>query len=127
MRLIVCVLASAIFGGILVAPVRSEQPKAPDKKKADPDRLKGMKAAIADIEAGKLILKWPPLPDSIEVVDYKALLKKECGVESKVLDQSEWLKGGEGYNDVMAAEIEYRFGKGTLERLKKKAADKGKK
>lgn len=121
MRLIVCVLSLVIFGSFVAAPVRSDPPKEPDKKKANPDRVKGMKAAIADIEAGKLILRWPPLPDSLEVVNYKELLKKECGVESVVIDQTAWQKDGDGYNDVMEAEIEYRFGKGTLERLRKAA------
>jgi hypothetical protein len=129
MRLIICVLALAICGGFTVAPVRSDQPKAPDKKKPDPDRLKGMKAAITDIEAGKLILRWPPLPDSLQVINYKAILKKECGVEAEVVGD---FKGAEspveramaGYNDVMQTEIEYRFGKGTLERLHKAAKEK---
>src|SRR5258707_1475043 len=80
MRFLICVLALVVFGGFFAAPVRSDSPKAePDKKKPDPNRLKGMKAAVADIEAGKLKLKYPPLPDPVWQERYVELLKKEGG------------------------------------------------
>ena len=64
MRLIVCLLAVLSFGGLCTAPAYPGPLKGdPDKKQPNADRLKGMKAAIADIEAGKLKQKSGALPD----------------------------------------------------------------
>jgi hypothetical protein len=102
-----------------------EAKAAPDKKKSDPDRLKGMKAAIADIEAGKLRLKMPPLPSPAWHAAYLELLGKECGVTEELVTEFTGKVGIElhGYNDVVTLEIEHRFGKGILEKLHKKAME----
>src|SRR5438445_13186180 len=82
MRVFLCVLATAVLAGFCTAPAHSGPPKAKlDQKHPNADRLKGMKAAVADIEAGKLKLKSPPLPDPPWHGPYVKLLKKECGVE----------------------------------------------
>jgi len=117
-------LALVVFGGFFAAPTWSDSPKAePDKKKPDPNRLKGMKAAVADIEAGKLKLKYPPLPDPVWQERYVELLKKECGVEWETVNEATADQIAEmgGYDGVIILEIEYRFGKGILEKLQKKA------
>jgi len=124
MRVLVCVVALVVFGGFFAAPARSDAPKAePDKKKPDPDRLKGMKAAVADIEVGKLKLKYPPLPAPAWHGVYIDLVKKECGVDHELVREFTGKPGIEmrGYNDVMTVEIEYRFGKGILDKLREKA------
>jgi hypothetical protein len=123
MRVSVCVLALVVFGGFFAAPAWSDSPKAePDKKKPDPNRLKGMKAAVVDIEAGKLKLKYPPLPAPVWQGRYVDLLKKECGVEwETVRAAADLIAEMGGYDDVMIVEIEHRFGKGILEKLQKKA------
>jgi hypothetical protein len=124
MRVLICVLALVVFGGFFAAPVRSDSPKAePDKKKPDPDRLKGMKAAVADIEAGKLKLKYMPLPAPPWQGRYVELLRKECGVEWETVEKAtaDLIAEMGGYDDVMIVEIEHRFGKGILEKLQKKA------
>ena len=124
MRVFLCVLAIAVLAGFCTAPAHSGPPKAKlDQKHPNADRLKGMKAAVADIEAGKLKLKSPPLPDPPWHGPYVKLLKKECGVEwEMVTDKFDKLipKMG-GYNDVMRVEIEHRFGYGILGKLQKRA------
>jgi hypothetical protein len=124
MRLLICVLALGVFGGFVAAPARSDAPKAePVKKKPDANRLKGMKAAVADIEAGKLKLKSMPLPAPPWHGRYVELLKKECGVEWETVSEATADPIAEmgGYDDVMTAEIEHRFGKGILGKLLEKA------
>lgn len=119
MRVCACVVL-VVVGSFLAWPVRSDPPQAdPDKQKLNPERLKGMKAAVADLAAGKLSLRYPPAHDEAVPVEYKKLLKKDCGVEAEVVGKAGLEMGG--YNDVMEAEIEHRFGKGTLARLRKAA------
>src|SRR5262245_1628248 len=127
----IVVLVSLVCCGLLLGAARSEGEKgAPAKHKPNPDRLSGMKAAVADIEAGKLKQKFPPFPDSVQQRNYTELLKKECGVESQVVGEaakSERARAEmKGYNDVMRVEIEYRFGAGTLDKLWKKAGEEKK-
>jgi hypothetical protein len=125
MRVFLCVLAIAVLAGFCTAPARSGPPKAKqDQKHPNADRLKGMKAAVADIEAGKLKVKSRPLPDPAWHGRYVKLLKKECGVEwEMVTDKFEDKLVAEmgGYNDVMRVEIEHRFGWGILGKLAKRA------
>ena len=60
MRVFVCVLAIAVLAGFCTAPAHSGPPKAKlDQKHPNADRLKGMKAAVADIEAGKAHAIFP--------------------------------------------------------------------
>ena len=125
MRQFVCVLAVLAFGGLCTAPARPGPPTAePDKKQPNADRVKGMKAAIADIEAGKLKHRSGALPDQPWHRRYVELLNEECGVEWETVTDKPTAKliaeiGG--YNDVMRVEIEDRFGRGILDKLGKKA------
>jgi hypothetical protein len=125
MRLFICVLAVAVLGGICAAPARPGPPQAvKDRKQPNPDRLIGMKAAIADIEAGKLKLKSPPELDTHWNVRYVELLKQECGVEWETvtgIHTSKQVAEMSGYNDVMRVEIKDRFGPDILDKLRKKA------
>jgi hypothetical protein len=125
MRVFVCVLAAMVLGGLSTAPVRPGQSKADrDQKQPNPYRLRGMKAAIADIEAGKLNQKSGALPDPPWHGRYVELLKKECGVEwETVADKpvAKLIANMGGYNDVMRVEIEDRFGRDILDKVKKKA------
>jgi hypothetical protein len=101
-------------------------PTSPDKGKATAERVKGMKAAVAEIEKGKLKLHFPPAPFPAWHQEYVASLKKECGVEAEAIAGVDRKRGEEmdGYNDVMRTEIEYRFGKGILDKLQKRAEEK---
>ena len=106
-------------------PKEAEKEEVP-KGKVNPQRLIGMKAALVDIEAGKLKQKFPPFPDSVQQRNYTDLLKKECGVESQVVGADaagpgKALDEMNGYNDVMRVEIEHRFGVGILAKLSKNA------
>jgi hypothetical protein len=128
MRLVPHLVAILVCSGLTVGAAHSEGEKgAPAKDKPNPDRLTGMKAAVADIAAGKLKQKFPPFPDSPQQRNYTELLKQECGVESQVVGgyRGPGKVGDEmkGYNDVMRVEIEYRFGAGILDRLWKKAGE----
>jgi hypothetical protein len=91
------------------------------KGKPSPGRLKGMKEALADVEKGSLKQLFPPAPFPPDHPEYVKLLKQECGVESEV--DSKAVDEMNGYNDVMRAEIEHRFGRGILDQLQKKAQE----
>jgi len=116
MRTVICTLA-------IVLAVHAA-PAADVKHKPDPDRLKGMKAAIADVEKGVLKLIVLPTPAPLWELEYHKLLQKECGVEVTTAGFSP-AEGGEkankGYDDVMTAEIEHRFGAGVLAKLQTRA------
>ena len=88
-------------------------------------RLKGMRAALADLDKGVLKQKSFPLPDPAWFADYLRLLKKECGVDWETVDNppetEALLAEMGGYNDVMRVEIEHRYGKGILEKLHERA------
>jgi hypothetical protein len=127
----IVVLVSLVYCDLLVGAAHSAGEKgAPAKDKPNPDRLSGMKTAVADIAAGKLKQKFPPFPDSVQQTKYTELLKKECAVDSQVVEGA--VGPGKardemnGYNDVMRVEIEYRFGAGTLDKLWKKAGAQNK-
>jgi hypothetical protein len=94
--------------------------------KPDPDRVKGLKAAVTDVETGVLRLILPPAPAPLSQLEYAKLLRTEYGVEATTAGFGP-AEGGEkadgGYNDVMRAEIEHRFGAGVLDRLQKRAED----
>ena len=98
---------------------------APAKQKPpDQDRLNGMQAALTDLQAGKLKQKSFPIPPPPWHGQYLELLKEECGVEWETLKGQANLKRITelgGYNDVMRAEIEHRFGRGIFDKLEKKA------
>lgn len=96
-----------------------------DARIANPDRIRGMKAALADIEKGLLKVKSVPPPASPWYGDYLDLLKKECGIEIVHIDTSKTKLDAEfhGYNAMMMLEIEHQFGQGILDKLNKKAAE----
>ncbi len=125
MRLFVCVLAVAALAGLCTQPARPGPPMGlQDKKQPNPYRLKGMKAAIADIELEKLKQKSGALPDPPWHRRYVELLSDECGVEWETVTDKPTTKliaEMRGYNDVMRAEIEDRFGPNILDKLRKKA------
>jgi hypothetical protein len=123
-------LASALLvllGGLIVGPLFADlQPGKSGTAKPSAARLKGMKEALADIEKGQLRQKEFPLPDPAWFGDYLKLLKDKCGVdwvtvEIRVNDPKDPRAEIDGYNDVMRVEIEHRFGKDILEKLRKQA------
>ena len=123
-RNVVIVLLVLWCGTLVVGAAAELRQPDPKKTKANPARVKGMKAAVADIEAGKLKQKSFPLPDPVWHGRYVELLKNECGVEwEPVTDKAtdELIASMRGYNDVMLVEIEYRFGQGILNKLNDKA------
>jgi hypothetical protein len=125
MRLFVWVLAVAALGELCTAAAPPGPPPAqPDKKQPNASRVKGMKAAIADIEAGKLKQRSGALPDPPWHRRYVELLNEECGVEWETFTEKPTAKLTAemgGYNDVMRVEVEDRFGRGVLDKLGKKA------
>jgi hypothetical protein len=126
MRSLLCAAVLVLIGGVLAGPVCSGSPEAdPAARKVNPDRLMGMKAALADLETGRLKIKSPALPVPAWNDSYLELLEKECGVEWVTVNDSVGHAAIElrGYNDVMILEIEHRFGKGILDKLQKKAEE----
>jgi hypothetical protein len=82
MRLLACVLVVGALGELGIQSARPGPPLAvADQKRPNPDRLTGMKAAIAEIEAGKLKQQSWALPDPPWHRRYVELLSQECGVE----------------------------------------------
>ena len=84
--------------------------------------ISGVKAALADLEKGILKQKeYPPLPSPAFHVTYKRLLRTECGVAWEVVKSPKYSEALQasvaGYNDVMRAEVEHRFGRDILKKL----------
>jgi hypothetical protein len=97
-------------------------------KPGNPDRLQGMKVALADIEKGFLKIKGVPPPAPPWEGEYLKLLRTECGIDVVYVsyeESSDPRLGAQmaGYNAVMLLEIEHRHGKGVLGRLGQKAMD----
>jgi hypothetical protein len=85
---------------------------------------RGLRTALADIEAGRLKWKSLPLPSPAWHGRYVELLKKELGVDIEVVTATtteEALAEMNGYNDLMRVEIEHRFGAGAMNRLGQQA------
>ncbi len=85
---------------------------------------RGADAARALLAHGTLLIKeYPPLPYPAGYTEYIALLKARCGVKYEVpslpqgADDAEFRREVGGWDDVMEAAIEQKFGKGTLARL----------
>jgi hypothetical protein len=94
-------------------------------------RQKGAEDAERDVKAGVLKLKeYPPLPYSLEEINYIKLLKERCHVEHEVLSNpsgdkekdKELRAEVEAYNSVMTAEIKKKYGADILDKLRKEAA-----
>src|SRR5262245_52256337 len=81
-----CLWLLSLTSAALAVALTAEAQQLTGKAKANPARLKGMKAAIADIETGKLRQKSPPLPDPPWHGRYVELLKKEYGIEWVTVD-----------------------------------------
>jgi len=89
-------------------------------------RAKGRRDAEQDIAQGILKEKeYPPLPYSLQEINYIKLLKSECGVVREVInapqDSKEIREEVAGYNEVMHAEIQHRFGADIIQKLRAKA------
>jgi hypothetical protein len=110
-----CFVTLAVVGGLVIVSPADEPKVGLAKGKPNPARLKGMKAAVVDIEAGKLKLKSRPLPDPPWHDRYVELLTNECGVEWETV---------KGTSVDRIAEIEFRFGKGIIEKLQEKAQER---
>lgn len=124
-RILFALLLTAALGAAPYAAAVAQEGKA---KPVNADRLQGMKAALADVEKGTMKLKAVPPPAPPWEADYLKLVKEECGVEIVYVDDKESsdtkLRARmDGYNAVILLEIEHRHGKGTLERLGKRAMD----
>jgi hypothetical protein len=117
----VCSLACAVMLALGTSAAGADD--VPAKSKPNDARLKGMKAAIGDIEKGVLKEKHPPYPDAPQHTEYFGKLKKDYGVAIEVVDDKTKAQRDEtaGYNDVMRVEIEHRFGRGLLDKLWKEA------
>jgi hypothetical protein len=92
-------------------------------------RDKGAKAAAATIAAGTLTLReYPPLPYPPGHQEYVKLLRERCGVGSQVprlpagVPEAGFIEEVRGWNDVMEAEIERRYGVGIFAELRAEAA-----
>jgi hypothetical protein len=90
---------------------------------------KGRRNAEQDISQGILKEKeYPPLPYSLEEINYIKLIKAECGVEREVInapkDSKEIREEVAGYNEVMHGEIRRRFGADIIQKLRTKAKER---
>lgn len=123
MRALICFVALTASAAVAFQAAADESKDGSGPGKSDPHRVKGMKAAVADIEADMLRLKVPPLPAPAWHETYLALLKKEFGIEAEHVVEFTGPAGRElhGYNAVMTLEIEHRFGKGVLDKMREKA------
>lgn len=87
----------------------------------------GVEGARESIRLDQLVLKeYPPLPYPPGHNLYTALLKSECNVESVVgrpgdVPEQQFIEQVRGWNSVMRAEIEKRFGADVFERLQAEA------
>lgn len=87
--------------------------------------VNGRADAQKDLKAGKLILETMGPPPAPWERTYEKLLKERYGITYS------WVAGcivndrvmghADGYNEIMAAEIERRFGKGVLEKTAEEA------
>jgi imidazolonepropionase-like amidohydrolase len=97
------------------------------KPKPEAGRLKGMHDALGDVEHGLLKQKGFTRPETPVFSEYVRLLQKEYGVAwetiAKKADEATKDEQAEfqGYNDLMRAEIEHRFGDGALVKLQRRA------
>lgn len=136
------ILAVILVSGCVDSPVSTEQQTSDGDtvertgNTADADRqkaatedvaenLSGAAQAQADLDAGKLILREPPLPSPPWWNEYHRLLREECGVEIDVVDRegTALTDDDNAYNDVMKAAIEKRFQKGIIGQLESRAME----
>ena len=128
MRSVTTVSACLVAGLLVLGAMAAEPEENSPQRKPTVHRLKGMKAAISDLEKGLVKQKeYPPLPYPPHYPKFIRLLKSECDVEWEVVkgptDSKELREEVGGYNDVMRAEIEHRFGRDIFEELQQRAKE----
>ena len=117
---------------VLILTSMAEEPRIQSSPtKISSHRLEGMKSAIADLKKGVLKQKeYPPLPYSPYHPEFIRLLKVECGVEwesvKSTSDPKDLSEKTDGYNDIMRAEIEHRFGRDIFRILTARAKERAK-
>jgi hypothetical protein len=92
-------------------------------------KAKGRRDAEDDIAQGILKEKeYPPLPYSLQEINYIKLLRSECGVVREVItapkDSKEIREEVAGYNEVVHAELQRRFGADIIQKLRAKAEER---
>jgi hypothetical protein len=94
-------------------------------------RAKGAKDAADAIAAGTLKIKeYPPLPSPAWQGEYIRLLKERCNVDYEVpqlpkgMSEDDFRQEIQGWNETMTAEINMRFGDGTVGKLQEEAQAK---
>ena len=90
---------------------------------------KGAREAAAEIAAGRLKIKeYPPLPYSLQQINFIRLIKSECGVAWEVVkgppDSPALRAEVAAYNDAMRGEINKKFGADIFQKLREKAEQK---
>lgn len=141
--IVVCVICdSTSFRGLAADTTVQDDNKAViEKQKADSvDRVRGMKAAVSDIAEGRI---WvlSQARACLCPSDSESALQLALKAELKVSPDYELIDGRwpsivekqhilfvshaalKGYNDVMWTEIEHRNGKGTRQRVEKRASE----
>ena len=129
MRRSISIMCIAAALGV-AADVLADEPRGQPGKSVNRDRLKGMKAALADIESGVLRQKALARHYPLWYGDYMSALRNELKTEHVAVDPQDYPYGVaelDGYNDVMRVEIESRFGKGILTSLEKRSREAWKK
>lgn len=119
-------LIFALFFFASMGASSADDGKVPAKGKTSPDRLRAMKAALADIEKGILrqVLAYPFAPPPY-IGAYADLAKQEYGIQISLT--RDLTRDENGYNQVMLMEIEHRFGRGVLTKLMERAEAEHKK
>lgn len=127
MRALLIIVPALFLSGYQSQTFADAPQEKPEKPKTEAARLKGMRAAVADLELGVLKQKGFTRAQSPASTEYVRLLQKEYGVAVETLakkaeeaskdDQAEI----QGYNDLMRAEIEHRFGDGAIVKLQVRA------
>lgn len=91
-------------------------------------RVKGAREAAESVKAGKLLLKeYPPLPSPPWHGEYVSLIRERLGVEYEVptkpdgVAEADFIEEVRGWNETMQAEIDRKFGAGTLGKLHQEA------
>lgn len=128
MRTVTTVSAFLLAGLLVIGAMAAAPDEEPAEAKPTAHRLKGMKAAISDLEKGVLKQKeYPPLPYPPHYPKFIRLLEAECNVEWEVVKgpaaSKELREEVGGYNDVMRAEIEHRFGRDLFDKLQIQAKE----
>jgi hypothetical protein len=113
------ILALCVLGALGCGPAREGQ--------AATARARGERAARDDLARGLMKQReYPPLPYSLQQMNFIKLLQSECGVVWEVvnaptIDTSGLREEVEAYNAVMRGEIQRKFGADIFQKLRDKA------